>query len=52
MDPKSDFMEGVRALLVDKDNKPQWNPSTMSDVPDSLVDKYFSSLGEYDLQLR
>lgn len=45
------FSEGIRALLVDKDNKPQWNPKTLSEVNDEDVESYFKSLGEYDLHL-
>lgn len=36
-----DFYEGVRALLVDKDNKPQWSPSTLKDVTTQDVLSYF-----------
>lgn len=38
-----DFFEGVRALLVDKDKKPQWNPPKLSDVKKSEVEKYFNA---------
>ncbi|GAV05214.1 hypothetical protein RvY_15381 [Ramazzottius varieornatus] len=38
----SDFFEGVRAKLVEKDNSPKWNPSRLEDVSDSLVDNYFA----------
>ncbi len=41
-----DFYEGVRAVLVDRDNSPQWTPSTLQDVTDELVDKYFARLPE------
>jgi len=36
-----DFREGVRALLVDKDKKPQWKPSRLEDVTEEIVDSYF-----------
>ena len=32
-----DFREGVRALLVDKDNKPQWSPATIEGVNDAEI---------------
>jgi enoyl-CoA hydratase/carnithine racemase len=44
-----DFSEGVRALLVDKDNTPKWNPGSHAQVSD--VESWFSSLGEHDLTL-
>lgn len=44
-----DFYEGVRAVLVDKDHSPKWNPSTLEQVSDHSVDQCFSSLGEKDL---
>lgn len=39
-----DFYEGVRAVLVDKDHSPQWNPGHIKDVTQSKVDWYFSPL--------
>ncbi|MEX2616584.1 MAG: enoyl-CoA hydratase/isomerase family protein [Alphaproteobacteria bacterium] len=44
-----DFFEGVRALLVDKDKKPQWQPATLGEVSDAMVDGYFAPLGEKEL---
>lgn len=43
-DKSSDFYEGVRALLVDKDKKPKWNPSTLEKVSDEKVDSFFAKL--------
>lgn len=47
----ADFYEGVRALLVDKDMKPQWNPARLEDVTADKVAAYFAPLpkGELDL---
>lgn len=37
----TDFYEGVRALLVDKDNTPHWKPETLAQVAQAMVEKYF-----------
>jgi enoyl-CoA hydratase len=39
-----DFQEGVRAVVVDKDNKPAWNPPALEGVSDALVDEIFAPL--------
>ncbi|WP_373476584.1 enoyl-CoA hydratase/isomerase family protein [Sphingorhabdus sp.] len=39
-----DFAEGVRAVIVDKDNAPQWNPATPGDVTDEYLDAIFAPL--------
>ena len=46
-----DFYEGVRAMLVDKDRKPQWQPSLLSKVDDIWVNHFFESLNEKDLKI-
>ena len=46
-----DFYEGIRAVLIDKDQNPQWSPATLADVTDSIVDDHFKSLGDQDLIL-
>uniref|UniRef100_A0A8D3BPU6 3-hydroxyisobutyryl-CoA hydrolase n=1 Tax=Scophthalmus maximus TaxID=52904 RepID=A0A8D3BPU6_SCOMX len=44
-----DFYEGVRAVLVDRDQNPRWSPSTLEEVSEQRVQQCFSSLGERDL---
>jgi enoyl-CoA hydratase len=39
-----DFIEGVRALIVDKDNAPRWNPATLESVSDAMIDQIFAPL--------
>jgi enoyl-CoA hydratase len=41
---RPDFAEGVRAVLIDKDNEPVWNPSTPHGVTDEMLDKIFAPL--------
>jgi enoyl-CoA hydratase len=41
-----DFQEGVRAVIVDKDNAPQWSPADLSGVSDAELDRLFAPLPE------
>lgn len=46
---QSDFYEGVRAVLIDKDQNPTWNPATVADVTDEMVAAHFADLGDKEL---
>ena len=37
-----DFAEGVRAMVVDKDRKPAWQPATIEDVDPARIDALFA----------
>ncbi len=41
---RPDFIEGVRAVIVDKDNTPRWTPETVEEVGDDLLDEIFAPL--------
>lgn len=47
----NDFYEGIRAVLVDKDNSPKWSPSSLADVSKEKEDCYFETLGDMELVL-
>jgi enoyl-CoA hydratase len=46
-----DFYEGVRAVIVDKDNKPRWRPETLSGVNAAEVERHFAPLDGGELVL-
>ncbi len=41
-----DFYEGVRAVIVDKDNRPNWAPAPSP----AEIDAYFAPLGDGELK--
>ncbi len=41
---RHDFLEGVRAVIIDKDNAPRWNPDTPEGVTDHVIDQIFAPL--------
>lgn len=45
---RSDFMEGVRVVLVDRGDKPKWNPQSYKEINESAVDWFFKPLPDDD----
>lgn len=41
---RPDFAEGVRAVIVDKDNQPKWDPASAEAVSVALIDEIFAPL--------
>ena len=42
--PGHTLIEGVRALIVEKDNAPKWNPETLEGVTEAMLDDIFAPL--------
>ncbi|KAI3504302.1 hypothetical protein L1887_32873 [Cichorium endivia] len=47
----TDFCEGVRARMVDKDFAPKWDPPSLEHVSQDMVDQYFSPLSAFEPEL-
>ena len=41
---RHDFIEGVRAVIVDKDNQPRWSPPVLEEISEGLLDGIFAPL--------
>lgn len=39
---RGDLIEGVRALIIDKDKTPHWNPPTLSELDPKHVASFFT----------
>ena len=45
-----DFVEGVRAQIIDKDRNPSWTPPTLANVDKQLVDELLGALRADDIE--
>ena len=46
-----DFYEGVRAVIIDKDNQPRWQPASLEELDPVVIERHFASLGERELEI-
>jgi enoyl-CoA hydratase len=46
----AEFIEGVRAAVIDKDRQPKWQPARIEDVDEEIVGRYFTHRGEGELK--
>jgi len=42
----ADFAEGIRAVLIDKDRNPKWNPATLAEITPAFVEDHLRPRGE------
>ncbi|XP_048636852.1 3-hydroxyisobutyryl-CoA hydrolase 1-like isoform X1 [Brassica napus] len=43
-----DFVEGCRAVVIDKDRNPKWEPRSLEEMKDNMVERYFERVDEED----
>ncbi len=46
-----DMYEGVRAVIIDKDNRPRWRPGELAEVPEAAIESYFRKLPAGELAI-
>ena len=39
---RPDFVEGIRALIIEKDQKPQWKPASLKQATPAWVEGFFA----------
>lgn len=47
----TEFYEGIRAAIIDKDRRPNWQPSRLQDVDQATIAAHFAQLGDSELAL-
>jgi enoyl-CoA hydratase len=47
----ADFVEGIRAAIIDKDRSPKWSPPRIEDVTSQIIESYLEPRGQGELKL-
>ena len=45
-----DFIEGIRATIVDNDRNPAWRPARLEEVTEAIVERHFRPVGALELK--
>jgi 3-hydroxyisobutyryl-CoA hydrolase len=45
---ESDMKEGCRAMIFDKDENPKWNPKSLNEVTNDMIERFFQPVPEND----
>ncbi len=48
---QGDFLEGIRAAVIDKDRNPKWSTARLEDLSQATIDAMIAPLGENELTL-
>lgn len=49
--PGTEFYEGIRATIIDKDGNPDWQPPSIARVDEGVIEQHFADLGDEELPL-
>lgn len=47
----TEFYEGIRAAIIDKDRNPNWQPARLDEIDAAAIESHFADLGEQELKL-
>ena len=48
---RPDFAEGIKVRIAERDREPRWQPATLAEVDDALIDSLFAPAEDGELEL-